>query len=525
MSNLKFKLSNLADTNLDCTDIQIQVGSTLTVPWEGYVLKVISVDSAAKECVVDILQYGNVVDTILMKIGDIWTLTNPDNPESKFDNKLMNVYEGREVSTAFFTGCFYTKQYSTLTMISDLPQSVVDGQSYTISGRLTQDRLDETLETPIPNEYVYITESGTKIVNTLTNSDGVFELTFTYHVGNSYDFYYPGRLDVNSITKMLNATTVPGSTHVMSITFNEELPNYAITAFNTISNPVESLIQKLNDNGTISDIAGWELKDIQINKKQLIVYLRDMNVLSLSTIKTLSASDVISKILASAVVGAILGMIVGAIFPPAEPFTFTAGLILGALVGIFSQWKVIITLLVSLPGYIIGSIFGTSDKKSTTGEVNENAKVFLNDKLKECSDAYNSSSKDSTACITYAECMKNTYANFQEYTQGYLFQKVSSSLTLNAKNLKSEIDTKCINKFKASEISCDDLITCTTNEGNSFISAGDSTIYNSYPEDDPYKPPWEEDDENGIFGNLLFYGGLALASYVGYKILTRPKHS
>jgi len=522
MNNLNFELNNLTVSNLSCDDVKIQTGHTFTALY-GYVIKPISIDSAAKEAVVEILYYGDSIEFRLMKYNDIFTITNPDNSENKYDIILKSVYESGEIGISQFRWCTYTKQYSTLVMTLDLPSSVTDGQSYTVAGRLTKDRLNESLETLISNEKVYITESGTNIIETTTDSNGEFILTFTYHVNNSYEIYYPGTIDVTSNIKMLNATIAEGSTHVMKITFNEELPDYAITAFKTVSNPVESVIQILTNNGTITNLTGWQLKDIQLNKKQLIVYLKDMNISNLSTIKFLNAEDVISKILAAAVAGAILGMILGAIFPPAEPFTFTAGLILGTLVGIFSQWKVVISLLVSLPGWVIGQIFGTSDKDATSKEVNENAKEFLDVKLKECTDAYNSSSKDSDACILYAECMKNTYSNFQEYTQGYLFQKVSTSLTLNSKNLKGVIDTKCINKFKSGEISCDDLMSCVSNEGNNAILSGDSIIYNTYPKDDPYIAPWEKDNGgiSGVLKNILLFGGIAVVGYIGYKAISK----
>jgi len=530
----KFNLTSLEMSDLICNEPQISIGGTITTPF-GYVFKLISINSAAKEAVVELFYLGDSVELRLMKYNDTFSLIDPSNSERKFDLTLKSVFEGGELNIANFSGCHYTKQYSNLVMTSDLPLSVVDGQSYTVAGILTKDKLNESLKTLITNEKVYLTESGTNVSVSTTNSNGEFELPFTYHENNNYEIYYPGTIDVTSNIKMLNATTAEGATHILAVTFNEELPDYAITAFNTVSNPVESVVQILTDKGTINDLIGWQLKDIQINKKQLIVYLKDTNTLhlsnqlklsnlsnlsNLSTIKTLNIWDELTDILAYAVVGATLGMLLGAIFPLAEPFTFTAGLILGVLVGIFSKWDVIMRCLSSLPGCVSG-ILGSFKNEPTTDEVNENAKEFLDVKLKECTDVYNSSPKDSDSCILYSECMKNTYANFQEYTQGYLFQKVSTSLTLNAKNLKSAIDIKCINRFKAGEISCEDLISCTTTEGNDFISQGDTIIYQTYPKDDPYIAPWEKNGDNNLFGNLILYGGLALVGYIGYKAISK----
>ncbi len=526
MNNTKFLLNNLAISNLSCNDATIYLGSTYTAPW-GYIFKLDNVYSISKEAIVTLLYNGDFVETKLMKINDTFSLTDPSNSEGRFDIILKNVHTTKETKAAFVSGCTYIKQYSTLTMITDLPTSVVDGQSYTVSGRLTKDRLNETLETPITNEKVYIKESGTKIVETPTDSDGVFSLTFTYHINNNYEIYYPGTVDVNSITKMLNATTVPGSTHRMSITFNKELPDYAITAFNSISNPVESIIQKLNENGTINDITGWELKDVQINKKQIIVYLRDMNIQTLSNIKTLDVGDIITKILAGAVVGASIGMIAGVIFPPAEPFTITAGVILGVLTAIFSQWKAVISFIVSIPGYIKDAIFGTGEEEPTRGDVDEDVnknKDLLDSNCKKTYDECISSDENTkTCCLNYCDCLYNNGYVTIAGTKVYLNPLAGADLRKLAEQLRSDAKNECINKLEKDEISCDDAIECIkTRVSNAMISSTEiiKTYYNL---DDTYKPPWEKDDNKGIFGNLLFYGGLALAGYVGYKILTKPK--
>jgi len=521
MNNLKFNLANLAVSDLDCNDRQIFVGSTSTAPW-GYVLKLISIDSAAKEAVIEILYYGDSVDIILMKYGDVWSLTDPNNSEGRYDHILKSVFEGGELNIAVFNVCTYTKQYTTLTMIADLPVSIVDGQSYTVTGRLTKDRLNEILETPITNEKVYITESGTKIVESLTNSDGMFSLTFTYHENNNYEIYYPGTVDVTAFYYILNATIIPGSTHTLTYTFETYIPDAAITAFNTISDPINEINKILTEQGLIGNLAGWELKNVQLNKKQVIIYLRDVSSLS-SSLKystSINTLDVWLDIITTTIIAGVIGVILGIIFAVTFPFSLAVGLFVGTVVAILSNWKAVFR---SITGIEIGEI----TKEPTTSDIDEDVNKHIETLDVNCKKTYDIciiTEDIKTCCLTYCDCLLNNGYVTIAGTKAYLHPDAGIDLRALAEQLKNGAKNECIFKLEKDEISCDEAIECIKKRVSDAMISSTNIVYNYYPPNDPYIAPWEKDENGGLselFGSVLFYGGLALAGYIGYKMLKK----
>ncbi len=521
MNNLKFNLINLAASNLNCNDREVYLGSTLTLPW-GYILKVIKIDSATKEAVIEILYYGNLVDTILMKYGDVWSLTDPNNPEMKLDCILKYVFESREINMAVFAVCFYTKQYSTLTMIADLPISVVDGQSYTVTGKLTKDKLNETLETPIINEKVYITESGSKISESLTDSDGVFSLTFIYHINNNYEIYYPGTIDVTAFYYTLNATIIPDSTHILTYTFEAVIPDAAITAFNTVSDPIKEINDILTEQGLIGNLIGWELKNVQLNKRQLIIHLRDttLNSASLRHLNNINTLDVWLDTITTIIIAGVIGVVLGAIFAITLPLSLAVGLFAGTIVAIFCNWKAIFK---SITGIEIGSSDDDSTNKDPDNNVNNNIPILDEDCKKKYDEHIANGENPKTCCLDYCDCLLNNGYVMIAGAKVYLYPDARIELRNLSEQLKENSKNECISKLEKDEITCDEAIVCIKERVSDAMISSTHIVETYYPPNDSYIPPWEKNKNGGILENILLYGGIALAGYIGYKIITAKK--
>lgn len=513
---------------ISCTyDRQVFVGGTITGNW-GYVWKFSDYSEEFSTAYVILLKDGVGVDSKVMSTGDSFTVSNPANIGQKQSIIVTSIQIGRETKVLFVDYCEWTQQNAILTEVS-IPSLETDGQSYTMIGTLSANITGN----PIVGEKVYITENGIRIKETTTGTatdpnPGLFSLTFTYYAGNNYSISYPGTISVNGIERILTASPPPpGATHILEYSYPTPIPDSIAAMFNAIT-PADLITKTTSLLNEYYPDVGWNILDIQIETDKILIYVQKTYTLTgthtnspTGKITSLFLDEVAFLSIAIGIIAMAIGILTGAVLTGPLFWGAIAVLFGFLLLGRRKIWEI-------LAGGINQILADLGLAKPTTKEVNDNMKEFLQKKLQECTDTYNASGKTSTDCKTYAECMRDVYANFQEFTQSYLFGKVATELTQNANKVKTDIDTKCIQRFDLGEITCTDMIACAQSEGSASIAGGDTIIYSAYPENSPFTPPWEQPGGpggilGGLLGGLLMIGAVTVGGYLIYKFVTRPK--
>lgn len=511
LNNLNIK--NLSESDLQCNDITISEGGTFTAKFEwGYVFKVTSIDTLIKQAYVSLLFNGNVIEDRLMQINDSFTITNPSNDEEKQSIKLTNVFYTTEKKACFFDFCSWTQQYSKIIPIN-FPTEVSDGTLYTFIGKLTKDKLNESLETPISNEKIYITENGSKISETTTDSDGIFNITFTYNYGFNYSISYYGTTDVYGFERILTLYEVPNATHMIQFTYPTNIPDSIITVFKSMSLPdIIANITNLINEKVLNP--GWEILDLKISNNQISLYVKQTGSINLVDFGTIFIGLLCAVIMVAGT--KILGPHGGLIF---------AALVLSFL------------LLASLKIYdfLSGLWSDFFETKPTNGDV---LKTLDDDGqpeyLKICKEDYDAADKSTPAlakeaCLTYVNCLIETYSGTNKFTKGEIhansknYSNLVRELVTLADQFETDAKNECMYKFDQGQLTCDDALICVKNRGEILNTASNNVVYKYYPEGDTYVAPWEEDGDNDLgntLKNILLVGGILTVGYFGLKAVT-----